>query len=525
MSLTRCLTRGRNWKPMNYQMPDETTGADLSELLQKHYTVKEETTEPCAFTYYDSFDWRFHNRGLHLQHSGRKFTLTNFLESPETEEASLITDYLGRFSWDYPHSGFRDYIAEILDPRALSEITSGTNQITTLHLLNKDEKTVVRVTIEQASIRKGKLDLPLKRRACLHSVRGYENDLNTTRRVLETSGLVICDETLFEEAIRILGISPGDYSGKVSFILDAKTQARQTTKEMILSLLHVVRNNEAGTIDDHDSEYLHDYRVSIRKIRSILSLIKEVFPEDVTLQLKDEFRNLGTETGPVRDLDVYLLSKEEYISMVPQAQKAGIELLFKDLEKRRKTECAKLSKFLKSKAYNTLMVEKIHFFSNSDDELPPSRNSEKPIGKLAIRTLQKRYAKIIGMGTHIITRDTEDEEVHELRIECKKLRYLLEFFKSLLNQKAVAKFVRQLKHLQDNLGRFNDLCVQQQYMNNYLQSLNLRRKNATEIVTAVGTLIGVLYKEQIEERAKVDANVSAFICEENQQLFNTIFTK
>ena len=525
MSLTRCLAGCRTVRSMNYQMSDETTGADLSESLERFYTVREEITEPSAFTYYDSYDWRFHNRGLHLLHTGGKFTLLNFLESPETEEASLKSRYLGRFSWDYPHSGFRDFIADILDPRALKEIIVGTNQVTTLHLLNKDEKTVARVTIEQASINNAENDLPLKRRACIHGVRGYDKELKVTRKALEACGLISSKESLFEEAVRMLGVTPGDYTGKVRFVLNPKTPARETTKSMIHSLLQVVRINEPGTIADHDSEYLHDYRVSVRKIRSILSLVKEVFPEDLTQQLKEEFRELGNQTGPVRDLDVYLLSKEEYISMVPETQRPGIELLFKDLEKRRKSECAKLNKFLKSKAYNELMDEKLHFFSNSEDDIPESRNSSKPIGKLAVKTLQKRYSKIIGMGTHIITRDTEDEEVHELRIECKKLRYLLEFFKSLLNKKAVAKFVKQLKHLQDNLGRFNDLCVQQEYMNHYLGTLNHRRKNATEIVTAVGTLIGVLYKEQIEEKAKVDANVATFICEENQQLFNTLFSK
>jgi len=511
---------------MNYQLPDdETKRAELRELLHKRFGITEEITEPSPFTYYDTFDWRFHNRGLHLLHLGGRFSLLNFLENPPIEEAGLKANYSGRFSWDYPHSGFRDAISEILDPRALLPVFEGQIVNTTLNLLNKDEKTVVRITIEEATIRRGKQDIPLNRQMVLHSVRGYDKELSTAKKVIESIGIEHCSETLYEESVRILGITPGDYKGKVQFKIDPKAPARETNQEMISSLLTVARQNEAGTIEDHDTEYLHDYRVSIRKIRSILSLLKEVFPEDITQELKDQFRSLGTATGTVRDLDVYILSKEEYINMVPGPQKHGIELLFKDLEKRRKTECHKLSKFLQSKSYQNLITEKIHFFSHPHDEIPASRNALKPIKKLAFRTLHKRYDKIVGMGKHIISNETEDEEVHVLRIECKKLRYLLEFFQSLLNKSSVAKFVKQLKHLQDNLGRFNDLCVQQEYMNNYLSSLSQRRKNITEIVTAVGTLIGVLYKEQIEEKAKVDANVETFISESNQELFTTIFTK
>ena len=511
---------------MNYQLPDdERTRPELRKLLKKRFTITEDIALPGTFTYYDTFDWRVYNRGLHLLHQDGRFSLQNFLENPPIEETSLKTNFVGRFSWDYPTSRFRDTISQILDPRAILPIFNGQIVYTTLNLLNKDEKTVVRITIEEATIRRGKQDIPLNRRLLVHSVRGYAKDLATAKKIIESANIQPCSETLFEEAIRMLGITPGDYTGKVRFKIEPHTSAREMTQNMISDLLSVARKNEAGVIEDHDSEYLHDYRVSIRKIRSILSLIKDVFPEDITQQLKDEFRSLGTATGPVRDLDVYVLSKEEYINMVPGAQKHGIALLLRDLAKRRKTECTKLSKFLQTKSYQKLITEKIQFFSHPHDEIPASKNALKPIKKLAFSTLRKRYSKIIGMGNHIITNETEDEEVHDLRIECKKLRYLLEFFQSLLNKSSVGKFVKQLKHLQDNLGRFNDLSVQQEYMNHYLETLSPRRKNITEIVTAVGTLIGILYKEQIEEKSKVDADVELFIAEPNQELFTTIFKK
>lgn len=507
---------------MNYSIPDGKKGHEIEKLLAKRFGVTGGTSEPTPFKYYDTFDWRFHKRGLHLLHKSGRFSLLDFLVSPEIEEAGLKIQYKGGFSWDYPPSGFRDALAEIMDPRALRPVVQGSSRITTLNLLNKDQKTVVRITIEEAEVEKGKDKLQLTRRLTLRPVRGYDKELSLAQKILEGKGMRPGGDSFFEEATALLDVHPGDYSGKVSFKIPPGQCSRQVAKGMVASLLQVARQNEAGILSDHDSEYLHDFRVSIRKVRSILSLVKEVFPEDLTQQLKNDFRGIGTATGPVRDLDVYLLSRDDYIDMVPEAQKQGIRLLFKDLEKRRKRECAKLNHYLESKAYRGLMEEKLQLFRSKGDHLPKSKNSGKPIAKLAEKTLQKRYAKIIGMG-NLVTMETPDEDVHELRIECKKLRYLLEFFQSLLNKKAVSNFVKQLKLLQDNLGRFNDLCVQQEYMNKYLSSISPRRKDAPVIIPAVGTLIGVLYKEQTEEKAKVETNVLAFISHSNQELFSTIF--
>jgi len=54
--------------------------------------------------------------------------------------------------------------------------------------------------------------------------------------------------------------------------------------------------------------------------------------------------------------------------------------------------------------------------------------------------------------------------IHQLRINCKKLRYLMEFFTLLLPPAEIKKLIRSLKMLQDNPGNFNDYSVQQQFL-------------------------------------------------------------
>ncbi len=64
--------------------------------------------------------------------------------------------------------------------------------------------------------------------------------------------------------------------------------------------------------------------------------------------------------------------------------------------------------------------------------------------------------------------DTEDEVVHQLRINCKKLRYLMEFFAPLFPENEIKTLIKALKLLQDNLGNFNDYSVQQIFLRQVL---------------------------------------------------------
>ena len=70
-----------------------------------------------------------------------------------------------------------------------------------------------------------------------------------------------------------------------------------------------------------------------------------------------------------------------------------------------------------------------------------------------------------------------DENLHELRIEGKKFRYLLEFFHSLFDQDAVDEYLKQMKKLQNTLGDFNDLAVQKDMLSWQLKDLRITSYN------------------------------------------------
>ena len=151
-----------------------------------------------------------------------------------------------------------------------------------------------------------------------------------------------------------------------------------------------------------------------------------------------------------------------------------------------------------------------------------AKNTGTPAIDMARKIISRRYKKILKAGREI-TAKTPDEKLHRLRIQGKKLRYSLEFFASLFPKKEIRHVIKQLKRLQENLGDFNDLSVQQDMLHQYLKSLRLGSRRNFELATAIGGLLTNLYHEQCQIRKDFIATFSRFSSRENVTLFKKLF--
>jgi CHAD domain-containing protein len=124
---------------------------------------------------------------------------------------------------------------------------------------------------------------------------------------------------------------------------------------------------------------------------------------------------------------------------------------------------------------------------------------------------------------HQILENVADEKLHALRIECKKLRYLMEFFASLFPEDEIGQLVKQLKKLQDNLGDFNDLCVQEEYLLRAAAELPAAKAESQEALLAIGGLISRLDQERQVVKADFAKTFTNFASPENQAHFKRLF--
>jgi CHAD domain-containing protein len=225
-----------------------------------------------------------------------------------------------------------------------------------------------------------------------------------------------------------------------------------------------------------------------------LSLVKDVYPPEETLRMKQALGELARRTNRLRDLDVYLLAKVEYLGLLPPGLRPALGKMFADFAAQRAKEVRRTAAVLQGAATRQITREIEEFFS-AGARHGPAPAADLPVGPLVFLRIYKSYKKISRFADSIGV-DTPDARVHELRIECKKLRYLLEFFSELIPEKSLAALLKLLKRLQNWLGEFNDASVQQQSLLEYWDSAGA----GSDVAMGLGGLVSILYERQQRTR-------------------------
>ncbi len=395
--------------------------------------------------------------------------------------------------------------------RALCPITALEYSTETACMLDDESKTVARLQGFTFKHKKYSATIIIAR-----SLRGYETEFE-----LLTNSLKNIADNRATSLGRILKLNISSYNPKPDIALNPADPIYQSANTIITTFIKVARQNEAGIIDDIDTEFLHDYRVSLRKVRSVISLFKGVYSSDEAARLKNEFASLMQITGRLRDLDVYLLERNEYYALVPPSTHGGIDVMFDTFTKERAQLHKNIKNALKSKQYKNRIG--ILCSECADQRWEKGESGQQPTRQFGCSAILKRYNKVCRIA-RTIDSSTPDDTVHELRIHCKKLRYLMEFFTPLFDSKEIKTLIKSLKILQDNLGKFNDFSVQQVSLADFLSSFPRTDKNSIKVAESIGGLIAMLNYLQKKEKEQVMANFALFDSEETRTLFNALFS-
>jgi CHAD domain-containing protein len=278
--------------------------------------------------------------------------------------------------------------------------------------------------------------------------------------------------------------------------------APEAARIILGHLTAVMRANEAGIRQDEDIECLHDFRVAARRSRSLLSLLKKELEPSLLAELRAGLRTLGQATNALRDLDVYLAQRARFLKLLPAALRSAIGPWFDALGRRRGREAKKVARFLTSRSYGRIMATLERFAATAAAQAgePVEPHAAKPILRVARREIDRLFAESLRVGRRIDAASTDDR-LHRLRIQCKRLRYALEFFHDLFAPGPLGEAIHQVKALQEYLGVYNDRAVQQRFLFDHLKSIPAphgRRRMAR--AAAVGALIGVLFLEKERQR-------------------------
>jgi triphosphatase len=229
--------------------------------------------------------------------------------------------------------------------------------------------------------------------------------------------------------------------------------------------------NLPGVLASEDIEYVHQARVSIRRLRAALRLFRRVcaLPDE----LMGGLRELMAALGPARDWDV--LCTETLPAIAPYypdqaAWARGVEAL----EARRAGVRAAMRSGLAQAHPGAWLLAMQRWLLQHGWVLDPAGGTVPEAQRFAqLSPLDKWSSRALGKGHRPIVRGArgfaalQPLERHALRIAIKRQRYAAEFFQGLFGGCPDKQQCRQTRYLavlcdaQDSLGRSNDAHIAQ----------------------------------------------------------------
>ena len=227
--------------------------------------------------------------------------------------------------------------------------------------------------------------------------------------------------------------------------------ARLILRQQLASLLHHSHNLARR----EDAEDVHQLRVSIRRLRAASALFEDSLDASAMKPFVRALRTAGRVAGHVRDLDVLLEKLLNHHAQLPAPQQSGLDSLiayFRDQQAAARTTALH---YLHGIDHQAFVLEFGAFLLKQ-----PHSGSTGPHPVLACdaapQLIYARLAKVRAFLPHLQNASLAD--LHDLRIDFKKLRYALDFFRPLLGAE-VKTVISTLKQIQELLGDLNDADV------------------------------------------------------------------
>ena len=251
--------------------------------------------------------------------------------------------------------------------------------------------------------------------------------------------------------------------------------AEETARAVALARLDEAAAALSRLDDPSDDEALHDFRVAVRRLRSILRAYRPYLKGTGAKKLRRELGELARSTGAARDAEVQLAWLDAQEPRLPPRQRAGARCLRGRFEAR-----------LEQADTGTLARVR-------NDFERVARKTRRRFPEFALRVrvgeaqrgtswqavtgeLLREHARELRDALAAVDSAERQTEAHRARIRGKRLRYLLETLRE--GEERARDLLQRLKELQDLLGEWNDRHIVQREIAAALQELAAERARA-----------------------------------------------
>ena len=264
----------------------------------------------------------------------------------------------------------------------------------------------------------------------------------------------------------------------------------------------------AGPAADHDVDGIHDVRVASRRIRALLRAHKKLFKKapfrDFECRVKAVTRGLST----ARELDVTIALLEKRRRKLKGSTRLATTQVIRFLREQRSEESPNVD-------------AGIHLIGDGrfGKSMETIRGGVKSMKRCYLDTARTALTKRLDALHAIHTKwqqTRSEEDLHQVRIAFKRLRYSCEIFDPLYG-KAMQDYVKTLKSAQEHLGDWNDLRVMRDYVE------HLARGVSGDAVEGVPLLHGQLERDADALLESFESDAATFFSGESLDKARALF--
>ena len=446
---------------------------------------------------------------------------------------------LPRFCDDLPEGPLKDLLRPIVEMRAL--LTWATLRLKDSQIALRDRNGKIRVRLSQGS---GEIEVngvrsQIPARVRVDPLKGYGANADAVAgRIRRDFGWAACEEDLMV-GLRRIGMAVESVplmqvNRKPRLITDAdmedtepkvalETPAGPAMRHILGQLLDTIESRRDGVIADIDSEFLHEFRVAIRRSRTALQQLGDVLPAQAQGRMREDYRWLGAVTGPTRDLDVHILALQAQSRSVSPEQARILEPLGTHLKDSKARAHRTLVTDLNSTRYNAFITCCRTFLAADAQGWSDTDIKRHPISSVVGKQIERVYRKAVRQGARIGP-DTEAEALHDLRKKLKKLRYLIEFIRDLVPKDRIRPFLKKLKTLQQVLGDVQDLEIQTEALHRFGHEMAQAGKANPDTLMAIGAWAEDLNRKRAAARVRFAEVFEPFADRETARAFRATFS-
>ena len=204
-----------------------------------------------------------------------------------------------------------------------------------------------------------------------------------------------------------------------------------------------------------DPEALHDFRVAVRRLRTLLWAYRTWVKRTASKKVLRELRDLGIATNAGRDAEVQIEWLAAQRDGLRRSERTGLNWLLLHLRQTKQTSYTATRKTVRTAFERVAQLTR----SRLDEDVDGSAAS---LYQGAFGALVRDHAKTLGDRLAEVRQPGDEDRTHHARITAKRLRYLLEPAEAAVTEGK--QTIMALKRLQDVLGNLHDMHVMERLL-------------------------------------------------------------